>query len=92
MRAEDSLLSRFDLLFIVLDKADPESDRAVAEHVLRTHRFRSPGEQEGEALPLQNAARLLSTGADPLSEAGQEEVEDEDLGPDVIKRRDEDQV
>ncbi|THD24321.1 Dna replication licensing factor mcm3 [Fasciola hepatica] len=89
---QDSLLSRFDLLFIVLDKADPESDRAVAEHVLRIHRFRGPGEQEGEALPLHNVARLLTTGADPLSGAGQEEVEDEDLGPDGSRRRDEDQV
>eukprot|EP00727_Mastigamoeba_balamuthi_P007329 m51a1_g3216 DNA replication licensing factor MCM3 (850) ;mRNA; f:43082-46050 len=33
-----SLLSRFDLLFIVLDSNDPQRDRMIAEHVLRMHR------------------------------------------------------
>ena len=37
----DSLLSRFDLLFIVLDNMDPTNDRNVAEHVLRMHRYHS---------------------------------------------------
>ena len=34
------MLSRFDLLFIVLDNVDAESDRHVANHVLSSHQYR----------------------------------------------------
>lgn len=40
----DSLLSRFDLLFIVLDQLDPVLDRRLSEHVIRSHQYRRPGE------------------------------------------------
>lgn len=43
----DSLLSRFDLLFIVLDHMDADIDRHIAEHVLRMHRYRMPGDDGG---------------------------------------------
>jgi DNA replication licensing factor MCM3 len=39
----DSLLSRFDLLFIVLDQLDPKLDRKIASHVVKSHQYRRPG-------------------------------------------------
>ncbi|XP_069105784.1 zygotic DNA replication licensing factor mcm3-like [Argopecten irradians] len=57
---QDSLLSRFDLLFIVLDKMDPELDRSISEHVLRMHRYRMAGEQDGDALPLGSSVEPLT--------------------------------
>lgn len=35
----DSLLSRFDLLYIVLDEHDSENDRRIADRVIRNHMF-----------------------------------------------------
>lgn len=35
----DSLLSRFDLLFIVLDHTDPVKDSLIADHVIRLHQY-----------------------------------------------------
>jgi DNA replication licensing factor MCM3 len=43
----DSLLSRFDLLFVVTDDIEDTRDRQISEHVLRMHRYRQPGTEEG---------------------------------------------
>ncbi len=54
----DSLLSRFDLLFVVTDDIEDSRDRQVSEHVLRMHRYRSPGTDEGAPV-RENAAQAL---------------------------------
>ena len=43
----DSLLSRFDLVFVVLDKTDDKFNRAISEHITRLHRFTMAGVAEG---------------------------------------------
>ena len=54
----DSLLSRFDLLFVVTDDIDDFRDRQISEHVLRMHRFRQPGTEEGAPVREQSEQTL----------------------------------
>ena len=55
----DSLLSRFDLLFIVLDQLDPKLDRTLSEHVIKSHQYRRPGTiMEPENLNLSKSLNL----------------------------------
>lgn len=55
----DSLLSRFDLLFVVTDDIEDTRDRLVSEHVLRMHGYRQPGTEEGAPV-RENAQQSLS--------------------------------
>lgn len=57
----DSLLSRFDLLFVVTDDIEDTRDRQVSEHVLRMHRYRRPGTEEGAPV-RENTQQSLSVG------------------------------
>ncbi|KAJ8276841.1 hypothetical protein GJAV_G00068510 [Gymnothorax javanicus] len=72
---QDSLLSRFDLLFIVLDQMDPDSDREISDHVLRMHRYRPPGEQEGTAMPLGSTVDVFATEDPNATEAAEQELQ-----------------
>jgi DNA replication licensing factor MCM3 len=64
----DSLLSRFDLLFVVTDDIEDARDRLVSEHVLRMHRYRKPGAEEG--LPVrEDGGQLLGVGLETDSES-----------------------
>lgn len=54
----DSLLSRFDLLFIVTDDIEEQRDRLISEHVLKMHRYRQPGAEEGQPVRDQPSQML----------------------------------
>ena len=58
---QDSLLSRFDLIFVILDTIETENDRTIADHVIRMHRYRAPNEQDGDVLPFASDVDLLTT-------------------------------
>jgi len=45
----DSLLSRFDFIFIVLDEKNSELDRMIAQRVTRNHRYTAPGHEDNLA-------------------------------------------
>ncbi|KAI6243918.1 DNA replication licensing factor MCM3 [Aphelenchoides fujianensis] len=57
----DSLLSRFDLIFVMLDEHEIDRDRQVAENVLKLHRYRATGEPDGAVLAFNAAVETLST-------------------------------
>ncbi|OKL59368.1 DNA replication licensing factor mcm3 [Talaromyces atroroseus] len=66
----DSLLSRFDLLFIVTDEPEDKGDRLVSEHVLRRHRYRQPGSEEG--VPVrEGATQTLGIGLEESQDSNQ---------------------
>ncbi|KJH46888.1 MCM2/3/5 family protein [Dictyocaulus viviparus] len=58
---QDSLLSRFDLIFVLLDEHDPDRDKIVANHVMKIHCYRAPGEEDGTVLPMGAGVETLST-------------------------------
>lgn len=69
----DSLLSRFDLLFIVTDDINDSRDRQISEHVLRMHQYRQPGTEEGAPIREQ-ANQILGIGVQEEQNANQTSV------------------
>ncbi|CAN4107486.1 unnamed protein product [Withania somnifera] len=54
-----TLLSRFDLIYLILDKADEQTDRRLAKHIVALH-FENPENSEQEVIDLPTLAAYLS--------------------------------
>ena len=72
----DSLLSRFDMLFILLDNVTEEHDKMISDHVLRQHRFRGQASDESTLLNQVHVPPTAAPSPDCCTVACQEDVGD----------------
>ncbi|XP_019448467.1 PREDICTED: DNA replication licensing factor MCM4-like [Lupinus angustifolius] len=54
-----TLLSRFDLIYLILDKADEQTDRRLAKHIVSLH-FENPESTEQDVLDLSTLTDYVS--------------------------------
>ncbi|KAJ3099897.1 MCM DNA helicase complex subunit [Phlyctochytrium planicorne] len=60
----DSLLSRFDLIFVVLDNMGDEHNRKIADHIIRLHQYIPPNLEEGVPITDNTIAGLFNLSLD----------------------------
>ncbi|KAH6767202.1 Minichromosome maintenance family protein [Perilla frutescens var. hirtella] len=54
-----TLLSRFDLIYLILDKADEQTDRRLAKHIVALH-FEDPNSSEQDVIALHTLTAYIS--------------------------------
>jgi len=80
MNLPAALLSRFDLQFLLLDRADPERDSALAKHVGHVHRFGDVPALDFEPLDMEFIRSYIRKAREFQPEI------DEDLIPEIISQ------
>lgn len=85
-----ALLSRFDLMWLILDRADPDADRALAAHVLEVHATgaapASRGEEGGERGEGEEGAAAGAAGAAAAGAATQTQNNSDFFLPPAVLR------
>ena len=59
IRMNSALLSRFDLVFVLLDNPDEEMDSMLSEHVMALHAWHSGSGSRGGSLSTSTSRRPL---------------------------------
>ncbi|MCQ2820243.1 MAG: AAA family ATPase [archaeon] len=82
-----ALLSRFDLIFLLLDKADKEKDRRLAEHVVRVHKDKMAPKEDFDVIP-ENKLRAIIANAKNYTPIIPQNLHNFIVGKYVEKRKD----
>ncbi|KAH7821450.1 DNA replication licensing factor MCM8 [Monocercomonoides exilis] len=65
LRLSPMILSRFDLVFVMMDKPDAETDRKLSEHLVRMHAMRADTAEEMEHKRMKDDQYWLEGKRDP---------------------------